>query len=343
MAGLAVQGGDAQALNPPEIERLIDSLTEVNAPTAGLHGSAWASEFMAVNETPVFTGGILGSARPVTDQTMRRLVQLGTQALPSLLAHLGDARESHLVIKHANGFGGMWHAQEYDPRQRAKPYAQLVDLTIDTKEGVQLTTYTVRVGDICYVLIGQIVNREFSAVRYQPSACIIINSPVQSPALAAACRKDWQGLSPEEHANLLIQDSKQDRLYFTALKRLCYYYPETGKSEAVELLTKQAESWDLAQQTRLIKALQPFGESAFDEPIHALFKKAYELKPKPSASVDHSSGFWYLDNLAAACAQRLAGKGHADDYRRYLNERIHESGGQINDQLRAIQTALEKH
>ena len=343
MGSFPVHGEDAQSINHAEVECLIDKLIEMNAPAAGLHGSAWASEFMAVNEEPVFTGGILGSARPITDPTMRRLVQLGIYSLPSLIAHLEDARESHLVIQHTNGFGGMWHAQEYDPRQKAKPYAKPVDLTVDHKQRIQLTIYTVRVGDICYVLIGQIVNRQLSAVRYQPSACIIINSPVQSPALAAACRKDWENLSPEEHEHLLKQDAQQDRLYFTAVKRLCYYYPETGKTEAVELLTKQAEAWDLPTQTRLIEALQTCTDTALDEPIHALFKKAYERKPKQGTSVDYSLGFRYLDELAVVCAKRLADKGHDNDYRHYLAERIHESGDHINDQLRAIQTALDKH
>ena len=59
--------------------------------------------------------------------------------------------------------------------------------------------------------------------------------------------------------------------------------------------------------------------------------------------MDHSLGFRDLDELAVGCAKRFAGKGHDDDYRHYLAERIHESGDHINDQLRAIQTALDKH
>jgi len=41
--------------------------------------------------------------------------------------------------------------------------------------------YTVKVGDVCYAIIGQIVNRSLMAVRYQPSAGLVINSPIEMP------------------------------------------------------------------------------------------------------------------------------------------------------------------
>ena len=69
-----------------------------------------------------------------------------------------------------------------------------------------------------------------NVVRYQPTACIVINSPVETPALAAAVRNDWGGLTAEQHERSLIDDSKNPSEYAiaAALARLRFYYPEAA-------------------------------------------------------------------------------------------------------------------
>jgi len=87
----------------------------------------------------------------------------------------------------------------------------------------------VTVGDACYFLIGQIVNRELAAVRYQPTGGIIVNSPVKRPALAARVRRDWVGLdSAGLRASLLDDLRAESELYDygSALTRLRFYYPD---------------------------------------------------------------------------------------------------------------------
>jgi hypothetical protein len=59
--------------------------------------------------------------------------------------------------------------------------------------------YTVKVGDVCYVLIGQIVNRQLVAVRYQPTAGLIVNSPIEVPPLAEKVKNDWGALHSLPH------------------------------------------------------------------------------------------------------------------------------------------------
>src|SRR5205807_1865863 len=51
--------------------------------------------------------------------------------------------------------------------------------------------YTVKVGDVCFVAIGQIVGRHYLAVRYVPTAIILINSPVQSDEMRERLRALW--------------------------------------------------------------------------------------------------------------------------------------------------------
>src|SRR5262249_21288700 len=61
-----------------------------------------------------------------------------------------------------------------------------------------VTSYTVKVGDVCFVAIGQIVGRAYGAVRYQPTACIVLNSPAHDPKLCAEVRSIWNAKNPRD-------------------------------------------------------------------------------------------------------------------------------------------------
>jgi len=101
------------------------------------------------------------------------------------------------------------------------------------REAIQrgiVSEYKVRVGDLCFVIIGQIANRRMNVIRYQPTACIVINSPVETPSLAHAVKADWGGLTVQHHEASLIEDSKDSSEYAVAaaLIRLRFYYPEAA-------------------------------------------------------------------------------------------------------------------
>jgi hypothetical protein len=188
---------DVLNLASNSVEELIDGLQDEESEGLGTHSAAWADGFLASDEEPRFRGGILGSAKPNISPVMKGLVRRGVSALPHLMDHLADCRPTRLFIKRFGGFGGMWHSDEYDPR-----YADKGKQPPGVNKGHRddrrtVLEYRVRVGDLCYVAIGQIVNRRFNVVRYQPSACIVINSPVESPSLTAAVRTDWGGLTAE--------------------------------------------------------------------------------------------------------------------------------------------------
>jgi hypothetical protein len=182
----------------PAVVALIDQLRNVSDEGPGMHSTAWASGFIAVDEEFAFGGGIIGSQTPSVDPAMRDLVRMGVRALPDLLNHLSDARKTQLKVWRNGGFGGgAWHSDEFDPRYRAAG-RRPARVNQEKEESIG-GEYTLRVGDLCFVAIGQIVNRRLWVLRYQPSACLVINSPVQTPELACAVRKDWAGLTPEQH------------------------------------------------------------------------------------------------------------------------------------------------
>jgi len=191
-------------------------------------------------------GGFLvaGSPLPFDSPALAEIRRRGVDALSELLAHLRDERETGIRIEHS-GIGGMWHEDEYDFRHTSpkKQPARWVNTVDSHQHPPNIQQYTARVGDVCFRVIGQIVNRELLPIRYQPSACIVLNSPVTHPGLAAAARKDWQGLTRAQHRQSLISDTLDlaefgERRAPQALALLCYYFPREGEPHAIKLLNR---------------------------------------------------------------------------------------------------------
>jgi hypothetical protein len=197
-----------------DAEKLIDELVTLDAEVVGAYifSGPQLNQFLANDQLPAiqdnvkglnFKGSLPGTPPPA----MRQLVKMGVPAVPSLLDHLTDARETKLVIEHRDPVGGMQYGDEYDPRYRGDLAGAPAGVTWNANSRLVHNeragqTYTIKVGDLCYVLLGQIVGRNLTAARYQATEFVVINSPVHTPALAEAARKDWAGLTPDQHRAL---------------------------------------------------------------------------------------------------------------------------------------------
>src|SRR5262249_48724012 len=114
--------------------------------------------------------------------------------LPFLLDALDDQTPTKMVLRRDSVFGGMWHAAELplnpvNPSEQATYRARAE--TLRAKEE-HIKSYTVKVGDVCLVAIGQVVGRAYKAVRYQSTACVVLNSPTHDPKLCAVVRAIWK-------------------------------------------------------------------------------------------------------------------------------------------------------
>jgi hypothetical protein len=210
------------------IERLIDDLTSIDTLSPGVDPDDVYSGFIASEKPLKLQMGLLGPPVPAVPPSMRDIVRLGVAALPALIDHLSDGRPTRFKIKPddpAETVGGTYFGTEYEPRHGRSQSPDPMDEGRRVKNG-----YTVKVGDICYVLIGQIVNRELIAVRYQPTMLVFINSPVESPQLVVGIKRDWGGLNAADHKAQLLADLRAggELWYFApALERLRFYYPDT--------------------------------------------------------------------------------------------------------------------
>ena len=100
--------------------------------------------------------------------------------------------------------------------------------------------------------IGQIVGRGYQAVRYQPTACIVINSPTEDQELRKQVRAIWESKDPRQRLfESLLTDyatvadyvdgesfdiwGMAGDLQCEAAMRLLYYFPK----ESAPLIAKR--------------------------------------------------------------------------------------------------------
>jgi ankyrin repeat protein len=235
-----------------EVSALIDKLQEIAEGDVGYMTTLSGSGFLPLGTSR--PGSFLLGQKPATSPTtMRELVKRGAAAVPDLIAHLDDQRPTKISIDYDSVMGGMFVADEYNYNRRT---ANQPPKGVNRGFGQELriTKHTVTVGDLCFVALGQIVNRWFNAVRYQPTACIMISSPTRSDVLRVAIKKEWGGLTPARHKESLVRDflepdsaSRRDE----ASLRLGYYYPEALEPLALKQLA--APRYDISEVWEVIR------------------------------------------------------------------------------------------
>jgi ankyrin repeat protein len=261
LAVLGLAAGQAAAQNLPtdqglskmNIRDLIDKLQEVAEGDTGYLPTQSGSGFLPLG-TSQAAALLLGQKPPARSDTLRELVKRGAAAVPHLIAHLDDQRPTKITIRYRSALGGMYFVDEYDYNSRtAKQPPEGVNRRRDWSEN-DPDTHTVTVGDLCFVALGQIVNRRFSAVRYQPTACIMINSPTRSEALRRAVKKEWGDLTPEQHKKSLVRDFLDPDSEYRrtdACLRLGYYYPDALEPLALKQLA--APRYDVFEVQALVR------------------------------------------------------------------------------------------
>lgn len=195
------------------------------------------------------------------------LVKRGTRSIPGLLAHLDDDRLTKCIEKFSNNpdegeilFGSEYESrftdQDRQPVGTVKPVwgAQYLAKEPPVEMCYSMPgrrTYTLRVGDLCFIALGKIVHRDYRIFRTYLRTFITpfttINSPVYSPALVRACREEWSGLTEESHREILVQDCYQRAPYLaaSALFPLQEYYPETAREIFTRLVKRKPFDEDI--------------------------------------------------------------------------------------------------
>ena len=235
------------------VAELIDDLTQIDSESVAIHSSYLPPVGFIADETPVSLRTTReGIVVPDAPPQMRELVRRGPVALPELIKHLNDKRPTKLEVGRLPapyGFMAKFFGDMYDPRVR--DWEQKGPPQPPWKASWVKDTYTVKVGDVCYVLIGQIVNRHLAAVRPVPTGLLVVNSPIEVPELLDLVKSDWgSGDAETVKASLLAdirgtnyRNDQQHATYVVnpALRRLRLYFRDTYRVLAGDDLTKKEE------------------------------------------------------------------------------------------------------
>lgn len=230
------------------IKELIADLAKIDSPYFGYSPTMGGIAFAPIASSGEFEGGLLFTNHGLKrNAAFTSLVELGPKALPFLLESLDDPTPTRLTGKHDQGFGAMWFGHEiggnlFNMHETAVLTSEKVERDFWNRRYVQ--QYTLRVGDVCFVAVGQITNRSYNAVRYQPSLCVVINSTVQDRRLAAEVRAIWGNSHYRQKLldSLLIDfntrglSSRGFGSQVGAAMRLAYYFPEASEELIVARL-----------------------------------------------------------------------------------------------------------
>ena len=287
------------------IRELITSLAKLDSPDFGLSATLSGTDFAPI------PGQQHAGALLLTDHglkglsALKELVTLGPDALPSLLDSLDDQTPTKVVIKHEGVFGVMSFARELSVNPVNPVEAEIRDEP-DAKETI-VHEYTIKVGDVCFVAIGQIVGRGYEAVRYQPTACVVLNSPTHDAKLCASVRAIWKSDDPRRKlfdsfctdyatAGIFNGDSLDgwavgDGLQCSAALRMLFFFPK----ETVPLIAARLDKLNVAKDVGIdeyvrrcvangvrsedfIRSIAWSREPAIHSALTRLFKRAGDLE-----------------------------------------------------------------
>jgi hypothetical protein len=165
-----------------------------------------------------------------------------------LIKHLSDKQETRLKVG-SEFFTFRYFSNEYVPKNGKPDFARQLQ-SRDWRERGFSGEYVVKVGDICYAAIGQIVNRALSPIRYQPSAGLVVNSPIETPELIRKVEAEWGNTTPGDLKESLVSDLALSDHYYpglAALKRLRYYFPDEYHSLKKGKLRKKISEYEKAE------------------------------------------------------------------------------------------------
>ncbi len=230
------------------IKLLIASLAKIDSPDFGLSATMSGQAFAPIASQTHASTFLLTDHELKPSAALRKLVELGPESLPFLLDALDDETPTKLTMKHDSFMGVMYFANEL----WGNPVNALEQKALESRRSRRLNdreehimSYTVKVGDVCLVAIGQITGRGYHAVRYQPTACIVINSPTHDKELCSQVRAIWTSKDPAQKLlDSLLTDYATEGIYRVqaqAAMRLLYYF----RNESAGLLATRLASLDV--------------------------------------------------------------------------------------------------
>lgn len=242
------------------IKGLIRKLAEIDSPDFGLSSTFSGRAFAPLPDHFKVGTLVLTDHKVKRSNIFRSLVEQGPNAIPLLLEALDDKTPTKLRVSRMMNaeFGEEMDGNPLNPLEKQR-FVAPEDRDREEDDAL-LRSYSVRVGEVCFVALGQIVGRSYEAVRYQPSASMVINSPVQSKQLCKRVRAVWSSDDPRKKLfdSLLLDYAtvgkfngkdmdgglhEASNFQSKAAMHLLYYFPK----ETAPLIAARLRSFDVKE------------------------------------------------------------------------------------------------
>ena len=248
-------------------------------------------------------------------KAVAELLQQGADAVPLLLRHLSDERVMDttkvVVLPQSPSIGGTTRAYDYNPfNQRTKPLVFRESSDVPPSGVITL-------GDLCYMLLGQIVNRNYA----DGSGGDV--GPSSFPELIEQARREWAAVSKADLVASLRRDvtlrDSPDRIS-GALLRLGAYDQSALVETVIEALNIPVKpvradfDWEQGRAARTPNFMTAIEFSAILGAIATVESKlvddwcAKELAEMAGRGYDNGTEDYYeqvMDGVATDCAYRL--------------------------------------
>jgi hypothetical protein len=201
-------------------------------------------------------------ARANRETAGRRLVEMGPKALPFLVDALDDRTPTKITIDNPVQWDCGWWAWGWNPLNPAEKRVQLKrqrkpELSWEAVR-IKSRPFIIKVGDVCFVIIGEIVGRPvYQCVHYLMFQQAIIASPTHDAELCADVRSIWRSKEPTKGLlDSLLRDYATEGIFTgialdgwddaselqkSAATRLLYWYPK----ESASFIAARLRSFDV--------------------------------------------------------------------------------------------------
>ena len=252
---------DEETSDAPDYEAMVAALVNIKAPGFGYSEVPSGLEFLPYRDSSKASlRSFDTNGTPPPGQTiapapeMVALVSAGVDVVPTLLQHLTDSREVTTVRPPPAMYGEIRiEYDSYSSGQHPVDFRELSRARNRNGSGTSLMRpHRITVGDLCFVALGQIVNRDFNTVSYEDDY-LYICSTSRDNSFAEVIRSQWKSLTAESHRQSLRSDFDSADSYMRrsgAYQRLSLYYPEETEALVLQHLNRTVIDYDRVENLR---------------------------------------------------------------------------------------------
>jgi len=262
--------------------------------------------FQEGNPPTAFAADLMGA------DPLKEVVSRGPAIVSVLLEHLDDQTPLGAVGEFPNAMRARWQFDANLNATHLQPGTKLEG--VGKRFGAQPPTQWT-VGDLCFVALGQIVNRSYLSKLVFGSSRVEHNDLGTGSPIIEYARKEWGGLTKERLLQSLRSDidhpDSSERLS-GAIRRLHFYFPQEFDQIVVAKIadfgSADAVSKNVTMLRTMIEACHDVRSKPFDSAVQSLYQTIVTTRNDSQTTLNLALDC--LDKIKADTPQPKTSRGH---------------------------------